>query len=252
MRVRSAAVNEESARAVIEAIIDQKDKPVESGLLAETKVTFVIESERAEGTALTGRQVRSIFETRTITAPRPVPVDAVAKTSRQFALFDQMLDTVDLPLSRNLVEGFFRALGAEHETTGDAARLIETILSSYAESAPGSPSGIACILASFDGIRPFREDAGRVGRAVAFRECLSNGCMPFIVPGELPADIFASNDACLLVERLQTSYLETYAGLVPKHHVVPAIAACAAKARPDISSDAELFFLSQQTRPSAD
>lgn len=62
---------------------------------------------------LTEEQTRSIFETGTIVAGSPVPVDSVVEMRNHFPMLDLMLDTIDEPLTADLIKHFHGTLKEE-------------------------------------------------------------------------------------------------------------------------------------------
>ena len=67
---------------------------------------------------LTEEQTRSIFETEAIASGSPVPVDSVVEMRNRFRMFDLMLDTIDEPLTADLIKCFHGTL-KEGEGAGE-------------------------------------------------------------------------------------------------------------------------------------
>ena len=82
------------------------------GLYHKTQVQLAYNSNRIEGSKLTEEQTRYIFETRTIgfKDQEAVPVDDIIETSNHFIAFDDVLRTIDEPLTEDLIKGFHRTL----------------------------------------------------------------------------------------------------------------------------------------------
>ena len=78
----------------------------------KTQVNLTYNSNRIEGSRLTEEQTRSIFITRTIgfKDQEAVPVDDIIETSNHFVAFDNLLDTLQQPLSSETIKTFHRIL----------------------------------------------------------------------------------------------------------------------------------------------
>ena len=189
-------------------LTDEKQAKRKGGLYHKTQVNFACNSNRIEGSRLTEEQTRYIFETRTIGFKdgEAVPVDDIIETSNHFVAFDYLLDTVENPLTNDIIKEFHRILKTG---TSDAAKPcfrvgewkklanevggVETVLPDNVENEMnklndwyGSLSEIVFeniveYHYRFEKIHPFQDGNGRVGRLIMFRECLQNGIVPFII-----------------------------------------------------------------------
>ena len=161
-----------------------------------------------EGSRLTEEQTRCIFETRTIgfKDEEAVPVDDIIETSNHFVAFDYLLDTMDIPLSNEIIKEFHRILKTG---TSDASKMwfvvgdwkklaneignmqttlpqnVETEMNKLNEWYNSLPEiafeNIVEYHYRFEKIHPFQDGNGRVGRLIMFRECLRNNIIPFII-----------------------------------------------------------------------
>ncbi|MDR3141907.1 MAG: Fic family protein [Tannerellaceae bacterium] len=157
---------------------------------------------------MTEAQTRYIFETRTIgfKDQEAVPVDDIIETSNHFVAFDYLLDTIDKPLSNEVIKEFHRILktGTSDATkewfrVGDWKKLpneaggtetslpenVETDMNKLNERYNSvkeiSFENIVEYHYRFEKIHPFQDGNGRVGRLILFRECLRNNIIPFII-----------------------------------------------------------------------
>ncbi|MDR1562067.1 MAG: cell filamentation protein Fic, partial [Dysgonamonadaceae bacterium] len=87
-------------------LTEEKQAKRKGGLYHKTQVNLAYNSNRIEGSRLTEEQTRYIFETRTIgfKDEDAVPVDDIIETSNHFVAFDYLLDTVNEPLSNNIIK----------------------------------------------------------------------------------------------------------------------------------------------------
>ncbi len=187
---------------------EEKQAKRKGGLYHKTQVNLAYNSNRIEGSKLTEEQTRYIFETRTIgfKDQEAVPVDDIIETSNHFVAFDYLLDTIDKPLSNEIIKEFHRILktGTSDATkewfrVGDWKKLpnevggTETSLPKNVETDMNklnewynsikeiSFENIVEYHYRFEKIHPFQDGNGRVGRLILFRECLKNNIIPFII-----------------------------------------------------------------------
>ena len=187
---------------------EEKKARLKGGLYHKTQINLAYNSNKIEGSKLSEEQTRYIFETRTIgfKDQEAVPVDDIIETSNHFIAFDYLLETIEEPLSNNLIKEFHRILknGTSDSTkdwfnVGDWKKLpnevggIRTTLPHNVESemnelndeyALKSEIVIENIIEyhfKFEKIHPFQDGNGRVGRILMFRECLRKDIIPFII-----------------------------------------------------------------------
>jgi Fic family protein len=194
-------------------LTEEKQSKRKGGLYHKTQVNLAYNSNRIEGSRLTEEQTRYIFEIRTIgfKEEEAVPVDDIIETSNHFVAFDYLLDTVENPLTNDVIKEFHRILKTGTSdaakpwfSVGDWKKLAnevggtETAKPEEVEDEmnklndwyrhcrldPQSPVSFENIVEyhyRFEKIHPFQDGNGRVGRLIMFRECLQNGVVPFII-----------------------------------------------------------------------
>ncbi|MDR2861911.1 MAG: Fic family protein [Syntrophobacterales bacterium] len=187
---------------------DERSEKRKGGLYHKTQINLAYNSNRIEGSKLTEEQTRCIFETRTIgfKDQEAVPVDDIIETSNHFVAFDYLLDTIDLPLSNEVIQEFHRLLKT---STSDASK--SWFKTGEWKKLPNEVGGTKTTLPlnverdmnklnnwynslseiefeniieyhyRFEKIHPFQDGNGRVGRLVMFRECLRSNIIPFII-----------------------------------------------------------------------
>ncbi len=189
-------------------LTEEKQAKRKGGLYHKTQINLAYNSNKIEGSKLTEQQTRYIFETRTIgfKDEEAVPVDDIIETSNHFVAFDYLLDTIDAPLSNNLIKKFHLILKTGTSDAqkpwfqvGDWKKLsnevggIQTTLPQNVESEINklnqwynsineiSFEDIVEYHYRFEKIHPFQDGNGRVGRLIMFCECLKNNIIPFII-----------------------------------------------------------------------
>ena len=113
-------------------------------------------SNKIEGSTLTEDQTAALFEEGFL----PVSEDVyrakdIEEINGHFLMFHHMLATIDAPLSE-LICWY-------HDTP---IKNLETI---------------ARLHSAYERIHPFQDGNGRIGRIIAFKECLKNNIVPFII-----------------------------------------------------------------------
>ncbi|MEY8437052.1 Fic family protein [Atopobiaceae bacterium 24-176] len=195
-----------SDNTLLQALRDERRARISGGIYHELQVRMTYNSNHIEGSRLTEDQTRMIFETRTIDAEGGVPVDDVLETVNHFRAVDLCIDRAEEPLTEDLVKGLHRILkqgtrdssldwfavgdykrrpnvvgGRTTCAPADVAREMGRLVSGYAAKDAVSFTDIVGFHHDFERIHPFRDGNGRVGRLVAFKECLRHGHVPFLI-----------------------------------------------------------------------
>ncbi len=97
----------------IKSYLQEEKQAKRKGMLYhKTQVNLAYNSNKMEGSKLSEEQTRYIFETRTIgfKDQESVPVDDIIETSNHFVAFDYLIETIDNPLSNEVIKAFHRIL----------------------------------------------------------------------------------------------------------------------------------------------
>lgn len=158
------------------------------------------------GSRLSEDQTRLIFETNTIDAVQSIPVDDIIETANHFRAMDYIIDCAQEPLTEDMVKTLHKILktgtkdsqlswfrvgdykaranvvGGE-ETTPPArvAGAMKKLLAEYSSKTEINTREIIKFHHDFEKIHPFQDGNGRVGRLIAFKECLRFHIVPFII-----------------------------------------------------------------------
>lgn len=189
-------------------IAEEKNSRFHGGLYHKTQVNLAYNSNRIEGSRLSEEQTRYIFETRTIgfKDEEAVPVDDIIETANHFVAFDYMLDTINQPLSAEIIKEFHWILksstadamkswvslgnwkklpnevgGIQTTLPDDVENEIALLNDWYLDGKEITFENIVEYHFRFEKIHPFQDGNGRVGRLIMFRECLKNDIVPFII-----------------------------------------------------------------------
>jgi Fic family protein len=187
---------------------EERQSKLKGMLYHKTQINLAYNSNKIEGSKLSEEQTRYIFETKTIgfKDQEAVPVDDIIETSNHFIAFDYLIDTIDLPLSNEVIKAFHRILkngtsdsNKDWFNVGDWKKLPNEVggnRTTLPQNVEGEMTklnkeyNLNCIKTfeniveyhyRFEKIHPFQDGNGRVGRLLLFRECLKNEIVPFII-----------------------------------------------------------------------
>ena len=189
-------------------LTEEKQAKRKGGLYHKTQVSLAYNSNRIEGSRLTEEQTRYIFETRSIgfKEEEAIPIDDIIETANHFVAFDFMIDSIEAPLSNDIIKTFHRILksgtadankswfrvgdwkklanevgGMETTLPQDVDAEMKQLNTWYNDLPAIELETIVEYHYRFEQIHPFQDGNGRVGRLIMFRECLRNAIVPFII-----------------------------------------------------------------------
>ena len=192
-----------------EALILQKNMNLKGNLYHKTQIDFAYNNNRLEGSTITPDETASIYDTGTIltSEDKVIVLKDATEVKNHFTLFKYMLDTINEPLSEDMIKKYHFILKdgtlTDEEKTwfkvgeykskknfvGDitttspknVAKDMQNLLNSYAKIENKTLEDIIDFHVKFEKIHPFQDGNGRVGRMIMFRECLVNNIMPFYI-----------------------------------------------------------------------
>lgn len=97
------------AESVVERLKGHHDGLIEGSAYRESVIAFVYNSERIEESPLSREETGRIFDARALPCQGATD-DCALEMLNHFKLFDQVLNTVDKPLSIGLVKEYHRTL----------------------------------------------------------------------------------------------------------------------------------------------
>ena len=193
---------------ILEVLREQKNMKLKGNLYHNTQITFAYNTNHIEGSKLTEDQTRYIYETNTLLAEKDsvTDLDDVLETANHFKLVDYMLEIADKKLTEKMVKEFHKILKEGTSDSrknwfivGDYKKLpnevgglkttepknvekdMKKLLEWYGELNKITINEIIEFHSKFEKIHPFQDGNGRVGRIIAFKECLKNNIVPFII-----------------------------------------------------------------------
>ena len=196
---------------LLERLRQEMKHEIPGGIYHKIQVDMTYNSNHIEGSKLTHDQTRYIFETRTLSAEKDktTNVDDLVETINHFTAIDRVIDFANYPLSEKFIKELHEILKRgtsdsrlAYFAVGDYKRLpnsiggVETIqprfvademkmlMDWYNKKEKHTIKDIIEFHVRFEKIHPFQDGNGRVGRLIAFKECLKNNIVPFIILDE--------------------------------------------------------------------
>ena len=193
---------------LLERLRLEKSEQIKGGIYHKLMIDLTYNSNHIEGNELTHDETRYIFETRTIGVDKNTTkkVDDITETVNHFAAIDRVIDFANYQLSEAFIKELHKILKAntsdsrlpyfavgyykkiQNEVGGMqtthprlVAEEMKKLLDDYNKKDNHSFEEIVEFHVKFEKIHPFQDGNGRVGRLIAFKECLKNNIVPFII-----------------------------------------------------------------------
>lgn len=193
---------------LLERLRLEKNNQIKGGIYHKIMIDLTYNSNHIEGNELTHDETRYIFETRTIGVEKNAGknIDDIIETINHFAAIDRVIDFANYKLS----EAFIKELHKILKTNTNDSRLpyfavgnykkipnevgdmqttlprlvpfeMKKLVDDYNKKEKHTFDEIVEFHVKFEKIHPFQDGNGRVGRLIAFKECLKNNIVPFII-----------------------------------------------------------------------
>ena len=203
------ANEKENKNYLLERLREEKKHAIKGGIYHKLQIDLTYNSNHMEGSELTHDQTRYIFETRIIgveNTNEAVKVDDIVETINHFSMIDRAIDFANYELSEAFIKELHKILKTgtsdsrlswfrvgDYKRRANAVGDIETtaprlvpqemkeLVDEYNKKGSHTLEEIIEFHVKFERIHPFQEGNGRVGRMIAFKECLKNNIVPFII-----------------------------------------------------------------------
>lgn len=199
-------VDKEFLDFLLERCKIEREKFDRSGVYAYTQRLLAYNSNKIEGSTLTEEQTASLFDNGTLPKSDDYyRAKDVEEMNGHFLMFNKMLDTLDEPLTQELIKKFHYELKSgvfEDRANGYAIggyKQRPNMIGMYQTVRPEDVEKEMNVLmgwyfrqkvnisvlsefhARYESIHPFQDGNGRTGRLILFRECLKNGIVPVVI-----------------------------------------------------------------------
>ena len=198
--------NKDFLSFLLERFKIEREKFDRSGVYAYTQRLLAYNSNKIEGSTLTEEQTASLFDNGTLPKSDDYyRAKDVEETNGHFLMFNKMIDTLDEPLSQELIKQFHYELKSgvfEDRANGYAIgdyKKRPNVIGMYQTVRPENVaremhllidwynnqnvdiSVLAKFHARYESIHPFQDGNGRIGRLILFGECLKNEIIPVVM-----------------------------------------------------------------------
>lgn len=195
-----------SDNIILNILKEEKEHKISGGLYHELQILMTYNSNHIEGSKLSKDQTRLIFETRTIDTASGLPIDDIIETSNHFRCIDYCIDMANEALNEDFIKhlhflskngtkdsflswfnvGDYKQKanvvgGNETCKPNEVSSAIKKLLLDYNSKEKITFEDIVKFHHDFEVIHPFQDGNGRVGRLIAFKECLRFNIIPFII-----------------------------------------------------------------------
>lgn len=198
--------DKEFLKFLLERFKIERERFDRSGVYAYTQRLLAYNSNKIEGSTLTEEQTASLFDNGTLPKSDDYyRAKDVEEMNGHFLMFNKMLDTLDEPLTEELIKRFHyelksgvfedRANGyaiGDYKQRPNMIRMYQTVrpedvaqemylVMDWYDGQAINISVLAEFHARYESIHPFQDGNGRTGRLILFRECLKNGVVPVVI-----------------------------------------------------------------------
>ena len=201
-------VIEKKNSALLTQLKEEMLHSIKGSIYHETQILMTYNSNHIEGSRLTADQTRYIFETNTIGVENDesINVDDVIETQNHFRCIDYAIKMAFEPITEVFIKDVHKILktgtsdsmlewfnvgdykqrpnavgGLETSKPENVSRDLSKLIGVYENNMKYEFEDIIEFHYKFEIIHPFQDGNGRVGRIIAFKECLRHGLVPFTI-----------------------------------------------------------------------
>lgn len=203
----TAPSTEQPIPKLLQKLISQRKSHGSRGLYDYIQVNMAYSNSRMASNRLARKQVQHLYATdRVAEGFEPIKVNDIIEMRNHFAVMDMLLDDAMQPLCKKMIMQWQRQLLSEscrHKRKSaiepgfrvtncllksrpatppkEMPNALDALFSEYEMKSVAGLQDIIELNVRFEGIRPFEDANGRIGRLLMFKECLRHDIMPFIL-----------------------------------------------------------------------
>lgn len=181
---------------ILERLLFEFEHHIRNELYSICQFKLAARSNQIEGNTLTEEDTATLFDTQQIPSSS-YKAKEIEEAQGHFLMFNEMLKTVDMPLSEEIIKSYHKAMTegifefkanggvpGEYKVRNNIAGTTETVepskvheeldnlLKEYNNILEPKESDIAYFHCKYEKIHPFQDYNGRTGRMIVFRESL--------------------------------------------------------------------------------
>lgn len=194
-------------RGLLDVLVKEKELRIKGGIYHKLQIEMTYNSNHIEGSKLTHDETRYIYETKTIGVnSKTVKIDDIIETVNHFRCIDLAIDFANRKLSESFIKQLHRILKTGTSDSNEPWFMVgdyklipnevgdrvttnpkkvrqemKKLVDEYNKKTNHTFEEIVEFHVDFEHIHPFQDGNGRVGRLIAFKECLKNNIVPFII-----------------------------------------------------------------------
>ena len=186
---------------------EQSTTKITDNLYHKTQLEFAYHNNCIDDIEITLDELTDIYKGKTLKTDKIDGLDSVDELKNHFTLFKYMIDTLEEPLTEEIIKTFHLILKTgmfvydedkflnvgEYKLKrnfigtkitslpSEVEKAMRNLLREYNRCSRKDIKKIIEFHSNFEWIHPFQNANGRVGRMIMFRECLVNNIMPFYI-----------------------------------------------------------------------
>lgn len=197
---------------LIRTLLFEMKNNIRNGAFGFIQREMAYNSNKIEGSRLSKDQTENLFTTGTVFGNEVFVPKDIEEMTGHFAMFNYMVKSLNETLSEDMIKRFHKLLkqcvfedlangynSGEYKSRPnivgntitarpeEVAGRMHNLLKAY-HSCCKNLDAVLVFHSAYECIHPFQDGNGRTGRMVMFRECITNGIIPFIVRDENKAE----------------------------------------------------------------